>query len=434
LSSSPTALAIIRRLARAVTWTFYRAERHGPALPDGPVLLVANHPNALLDPSVVWATAGRDLRFLAKAPLFRVPVFGALLRAAGAIPVYRAIDAADMSKNAEMFAAVRAALGAGDAVCIFPEGTSHSSGRLEPLRTGAARIALVAAAAGVDIAIVPVALNFDWKAIFRSRASVVFGEAFRVDSGEQVRPLTERIARAMREILVEVDPVVDAAILERVDRLYVSARPEARHIDRVERRRSIAAALARLRSEDPEWYSDIAERMRTYDARLARFGLRDRDLGGPIPAATAVTFAVRETLIGFLLAPFVLAAIVFVVPYWVTDRFARRMSLDEAATTKVFGGAALYAFWIALIGWIAWRSLGPLGAAVFLAFLPALAVASLMAIERETAVLAAVRGYLAVTAASPSARVRLERKRNEIANVLDEVQQWLLRSEAQGRR
>ena len=110
----------------------------------GAVLLLPNHPNALLDPAVIWATAGRDVRFLAKSTLFDGP-FGPLVAGAGAIPVYRKLDqGVDTSKNAETFAAVSAALAAGDAICIFPEGISHSTGRLEPLRTGAARMALAA--------------------------------------------------------------------------------------------------------------------------------------------------------------------------------------------------------------------------------------------------------------------------------------------------
>ena len=60
-----------------------------------------------------------------------------------------------MSKNAETFAAVDAALAGGDAICIFPEGVSHSTGRLEPLRTGAARMALRAERAGTRVAWCP---------------------------------------------------------------------------------------------------------------------------------------------------------------------------------------------------------------------------------------------------------------------------------------
>jgi 1-acyl-sn-glycerol-3-phosphate acyltransferase len=429
-----------RWLAGAATWIYYRVERQGPPLPSGPVLLVANHANALLDPAVIWSTAGRDVRFLAKAPLFRVPLFGAILRAAGAIPVYRAIDAADTSQNVGMFSAVRAALAAGDAICLFPEGTSHSTGRLEPLRTGAARMALEARDAGIDVAIVPVGLNFDRKSAFRSRASVAFGRpldarAMPAKSGrDDVRMLTERIAQAMRMVLVEVDPVADAALLDRLERLYLSARPEARDRDRVERRRLIVAGLTGLRAGNSGRYSQIAERARTYDARLARFGLRDRDLDGSIRRSTAVRFAIREGLIAIALSPLMLAGFaLFFVPYHVTDWIAGRARyLDETATIKVFAGGAIYLVWVVAIALVAWRSIGPAGALLTLALLPLVAFASLAAIERESAVLAAVRGYLAARRTSPRARAALGRQRNEIVDVLDEVGRWVS-SEVSGR-
>jgi glycerol-3-phosphate O-acyltransferase / dihydroxyacetone phosphate acyltransferase len=426
-------MKLARWLAGAATWTYYRVERQGPPLPSGPVLLVANHANALLDPAVIWSTAGRDVRFLAKAPLFRVPLFGAILRAAGAIPVYRAIDAADTSKNADMFAAVRAALAGGYAICLFPEGTSHSTGRLEPLRTGAARMAIEARDAGIDVAIVPVGLNFDRKSAFRSRATVAFGRpldhrAMPAESDrDDVRTLTEQIAQAMRMVLVEVDPVADAALVSRIERLYLSARPEARDGDRVERRRLIAAGLAALRAGNPGWYSQIAERVRTYDARLARFGLRDRDLDGSIRRSTAVRFAIREGLIAIALSPLMLAGFaLFFVPYHVTDWIAGRARyLDEAATVKVFAGGAIYLAWVAAIALVVWRALGTAGALLTLALLPVVAFASLAAIERESAVLTAVRGYLAARRTSARARAALGRQRNEIVDVLDEVGRWV---------
>jgi 1-acyl-sn-glycerol-3-phosphate acyltransferase len=425
-------MRLARWLAGAATWTYYRVERQGPPVPPGPVLLVANHANALLDPAVIWSTAGRDVRFLAKAPLFRVPLFGAILRAAGAIPVYRAIDAADTSRNADMFAAVRAALARGDALCLFPEGTSHSTGRLEPLRTGAARMAIEARDAGIDVAIVPVGLNFDRKSAFRSRATVAFGRPLDhrlMPAGsdkDDVRTLTGQIAHAMRMVLVEVDPVADAALVDRVERLYLSAKPEARQGNRVERRRLIAAGLTRLRADNPDWYSQIAERVRTYDARLARFGLRDRDLDGSIPRSTAVRFAIREGLIAIALSPLMLAGVVlFFVPYHVTDWIAGRARyLDEAATLKVFAGGATYLIWVVAIALMVWRATGTAGALLTLALLPAVAFASLAAIERESAVLAAVRGYLTARRTPARARAALGRQRNEIADVLDEVGRW----------
>ncbi|MGH9313502.1 MAG: hypothetical protein ACRD1S_09920, partial [Vicinamibacterales bacterium] len=312
----------------------------------------------------------------------------------------------------------------------FPEGTSHSTGRLEPLRTGAARIALAAAEAGIDAAIVPVGLNFDWKSAFRSRATVVYGPALRATAEESVRALTTRIAEAMRVLMIEADPIVDAAIVERIDRLYGSARPKTRQQDRVERRRLIAVAIERLRAQDPEWYGEIAERVRTYDARLARFGLRDRDLDEPVPFQAAARFALREALLAILLAPLVLAGLaMFVVPYRVTDWVAGRTPLDVQATTKVIAGFVMYGLWIALIGWLAWSAFGADGAAIALALLPPVALASLFAIEREAAVVAAVRGWLAVRRASPGVRARLGRTRNEIAEALEEVRDRLASAE-----
>ena len=154
--------ALVWGIARALVRIFYRVGRVGAPVPDGAVLLVANHPNALLDPPIIVATSGRTPRFLAKSTLFSMPVIGWFVSGAGAIPVYRRVDAgADMSKNAEMFAAVERALAEGHAVCLFPEGMSHSTGRVEALKTGAARIALGAADDGTGVRIVPVGLNYD---------------------------------------------------------------------------------------------------------------------------------------------------------------------------------------------------------------------------------------------------------------------------------
>ena len=56
---------------------------------DGPVMFVLNHPNALIDPAFLLCLSPRPVAFLAKAPLFKTPVLGAIVRAFDSIPVYR---------------------------------------------------------------------------------------------------------------------------------------------------------------------------------------------------------------------------------------------------------------------------------------------------------------------------------------------------------
>src|SRR5258705_8591168 len=110
---------------------------------DTPVIFVLNHPNALVDPAFLLYLAPRRVSFLAKSPLFRMPVLGFFVRAMDCIPVYRKQDEGeDVSRNREMFMAARALLARGGTIGICPEGVSHDEPRLRPIKTGAARIAL----------------------------------------------------------------------------------------------------------------------------------------------------------------------------------------------------------------------------------------------------------------------------------------------------
>jgi|GEM_PF-97494 len=109
----------------------------------GAIIFVLNHPNGAVDPALVFVSLSRRVSFLAKSTLFSIPVAGFLLRTLEALPVYRRIDAAgEMSKNQRTFEACRELLNRGRCIAVFPEGISHNETKLQPLKTGAARIAL----------------------------------------------------------------------------------------------------------------------------------------------------------------------------------------------------------------------------------------------------------------------------------------------------
>lgn len=437
---------MMRRLARLAAHLFYRVERLGRPPQHGPLLLVANHPNSLLDPAIVWTTAGRDVRFLAKSTLFGWHPLSPLVRAARAIPVYRRRDeGVDVARNAEMFAAVDRALAAGQAICIFPEGITHSSGRLEQLRTGAARIVLASAARGVKVAIVPVGLNLDRKMTFRSRATVAYGPAFFCDDlldtasrddAVAVRRLTERMADRLRRVLVEADPFSDAALVDRIDALYATARGlPAGGESRLERRRAIAGGIAALRDQAPDRYAEIRQSLRRYDRLLARFGLRDPDIDVRAGRRAAARFAARELLVLVVLLPVIVIALaLFVVPYQLTALVARLSSRgpDADASAKVIVGTIVYGLWTAAVAIAMSQGLGAATGVATAAAMPLIAMGGLLAIERELSVLEAVRAWVVSRRTPIAVRRVVAARRAAIADVLDQAYEWINASSSSG--
>ena len=134
----PIAVALMRLLFRVEG----RGTEHVPA--GGPVLIVANH-SSVLDPPLVGGMCPRQLTFLAKAELFRIPGFGGLIRRLGARPLRR--EGADPSA----LRTARRVLAEGKALLVFPEGTRGEEGRLREPKPGAALLAVQSGATVVPV-------------------------------------------------------------------------------------------------------------------------------------------------------------------------------------------------------------------------------------------------------------------------------------------
>ena len=87
---------MLLKFLRLIVLTFFReiVIKGQDNLPrSGPVIFTPNHPNALIDPLLLlYLPPQFRSRFVAKAPLFKIPLLGRIMRQIGAIPVIRRLD------------------------------------------------------------------------------------------------------------------------------------------------------------------------------------------------------------------------------------------------------------------------------------------------------------------------------------------------------
>jgi 1-acyl-sn-glycerol-3-phosphate acyltransferase len=369
---------------------------------EGACLFVLNHPNGLVDPAFLLAYAPRRVSFLAKSPLFRMPVIGFFVRALDSIPVYRKQDEGEgaASRNRETFERSAELLRRGGTIAICPEGASHSEPYLLPLKTGAARIALGAAAEMAkdeggrmkdeskakkddvnaeqhslhpssfrlhpSVFVVPAGLYYTAKTSFRSGALLYFGEPIEVEAGdpdehgephrEHVRELSDRIADSLRSLTLNADRHEALATVGRAERIFSSDEDESASLEReLRRRRRFVEGYAYHRTHSPERLELLEARIRRYEEALAQAGLEDpRHLSTATVSEYARAWTILSRVALFLLlSPAALAGVALHYPAYklaglLATKFARQYD-DVLSTFKIAAALLLFPLtWLAL--------------------------------------------------------------------------------------
>jgi len=126
-----------------------REEIHGlENLPAGTCVFVCNH-QSNFDAPFVFARLPKHIRFVAKQELYRIPIFGAAVKAMGNIRVERTGTEGDRRRIEAAVEQVRTRT----SILFFAEGTRSVDGKLRPFKKGAAILAIDA-----QVPIVPIAV------------------------------------------------------------------------------------------------------------------------------------------------------------------------------------------------------------------------------------------------------------------------------------
>jgi 1-acyl-sn-glycerol-3-phosphate acyltransferase len=373
--------AMLIRFGRFVVWCYYSPVRiiGRERVPRrGPVLLVANHANSLIDPVLVGLVARRRVGFLAKAPLFDVPVFGRLIRWLGMIPVFRPKDDPAQTKRSLLSLSQAAEeLAKGAAVGIFPEGKTHDLRALAEVMGGTARLIQQAVDAGAgELRVVPVGINFDDKRLFRSAVWIEVGEPLLVAdilaaagppaAGRRV--LTKEIAARLRAVMIHLDRAEMEPFLEDLEILDPAlAKPGRARVFSLQQRKVVADALNHYCQSRPESVARIGRALLAHRARLREHGLRVGSAVLNEPAPRRLLGLLWNTgRLAFGALP-VAAGLLQNLPPWLVERLIVRLLPQAGHTTVALSRLAVgvpvfvlwYAFtWWLLVGyflpWVAW--------------------------------------------------------------------------------
>ncbi len=142
---------LFRLLGNAMTRVnpLWRVHVEGPfpSDPRRPYVVVSNHQSNADIPVV--SRLPWEMKWVAKAELFRLPVAGWMMRLAGDIPV----DRTDAASRASVLRAAREVLGRRCSVMFMPEGTRSRDGRVRRFQTGAFRLAVEAGVPVLPLAV-----------------------------------------------------------------------------------------------------------------------------------------------------------------------------------------------------------------------------------------------------------------------------------------
>ena len=191
---------VVERILRPVFTFVYRVQITGREhVPEtGPCILAANHVS-VMDGFFLGIAVTRQVRFMAKAELHRVPIVKQILEGAGAFPVERGADAG------RAIAAGVKLLEEGAVIGVFPEGTSLPD-RKRGYKRGAARLALATGAPLIPVALIGTHLTLEPRThrVRLPRVQIVIGEPLLVErqepTEEAATQLTARLQAAIEEL------------------------------------------------------------------------------------------------------------------------------------------------------------------------------------------------------------------------------------------
>lgn len=176
-------------------------------VPQGPCVFVSNHQSYWDIPMYVAAIRNKQIGFVAKEELGKIPVFGSWIADIRSVFI----------KRDDMRASLRAIeegvelLKEGYSLVIFPEGTRSRSQRMDEFKKGSLRLATKA-----EVPVVPITINGSYKA-YEEKGYVMPAQVdFHIHDPIETKGMTRKEASDLAE-------VVEKIVRDKLDEMVASS-------------------------------------------------------------------------------------------------------------------------------------------------------------------------------------------------------------------
>ncbi|MCP4440314.1 MAG: glycerol acyltransferase [Aureispira sp.] len=336
---------------------------------EGPMVVVANHPNTLMDPATVGVTLRQKPHFLGKATLFESKFGNWLWSSLRGIPIYRRQDSkTGKVNNDDVFAACYKKLEEKGSILIFPEGVSIQERKLQDIKTGAARIALGAERKNgykLGVKILVMGLNYSDPTRFRSDLLINVAPLINVkdyyqlhqeDEYAAVRALTAAIEDALKAQMIDIETKEEDLLLTQIDEVYQSRLLKDLGWKATDQNQFIATkgfkeALHHFNHKKSEQVHDLRVKLDSYFNNLGQLQLKDDLFEDSKHKRSILSDGIFRFLYLVLGFPIYLYGLINnYIPYIIPSKLAQAVTKEEVyyAPIKMFSGLLTFTIFYTL--------------------------------------------------------------------------------------
>lgn len=343
-----------------------KVKNHKNLPKKGPLILIVNHPNTLMDAWVVGMICQQPIYYMAKATLFKTKFRLRILKSLNLIPINRQgegiIDGVD---NTDSLEACYEVLEKGKPLLIFPEGTSYQERVLRKLKTGTARIALEAEKRNegkLDLKVVAVGLNYSQPEKFRSKifididepkTVVEYLEEYKSDPIKAAKKLTADFRTRMENVLVTTETNEEEELIVYIHKLLktkYSLKDDSKKIERgvsgeVKSMKEIKEKIDELKLFKPWLVTEIHTKIRAINWKLEKLDIGTELLDKKFRSSVVFKHILTSILFVVLGVPFFIFGLIHnIIQYKITDFVIPKLSTDVEyyAPFAVFLGLFFY--------------------------------------------------------------------------------------------